>query len=126
VKIRRDDRIALSVFFAVGGLGWLAGQFETTRTFFAWPYGGTWSNTIAAIEWVGIVLFFSWYLRDSVFPRLAAFAHRHYKPHADQSHEETRRHTSSELVSLEDRITSRLDGIERQIRRLAGGDPDPE
>lgn len=121
MRLRRDDAIALGTIATVTGLSWLGSRFSTFRLFFAWPSGGTWSNTVAAFEWLLIVGFFGWYLRDSLFPRLTLYLHRHWKPHAEQSHEDTRRHTSSELISLERRLGERLDNIERLIRG-AGGD----
>jgi hypothetical protein len=125
IKSRRDDAIALGTVSVVAAGYALGYRFYTFRLFFGWPNGGTWSNTIAAGEWVFLVAFFGWYMRDRLVPRLAVVVHRHWKPHADQSHDDTRRHVSNELISLESRIGDRLDGIEQLIRETAGGGPDP-
>ncbi len=73
--------MALAVLAAAALLSWLGSGFPTFRSFFAWPAGGTWSNTLAWLEDLGIAASVAWYFRDHVGRSLAAWWHRHHAPH---------------------------------------------
>jgi len=118
-RSRRDDLIALGAVAAVVLLSLLGSRFAAFRLFFAWPNGGTWSNTIAAVEWTLLVAFGIWYLRDHVGTRLLAWWNKHHQPHMDKRDERMRRHVSQELVSLEQRLRDHIDAA--TSGRGAGG-----
>lgn len=90
------------------------------RIFFGWPNGGTWANTIAAVEDGLAFSFVLWYYRDHVGPALVGWFAKHHRPHSEAHHEDTRAHTTNELLSLEQRLAVRLDAIERAIRDAGG------
>lgn len=77
----RDDLLALALVLAAAVLCYLGSRYPTFRLFFAWPNGGTWSNTLAWLEDGGTALFVLWYFRDHVGKRLAAWWHLHHAPH---------------------------------------------
>jgi len=120
VRNRRDHLIAAGVLAAVAVVCALLSSNAVFRIFFGWPDGGTWSNTIAAIEDGLAFSFCMWYWRDHVGPPLIGWFARHHQPHADAHHQATRDHTASELLSLEQRLTGRLDVIEQLIRDAGG------
>jgi len=106
---------------AVAGGFALGSRFAVFRVFFAWPNGGTWANTVAAVEDGSLGAFFLWYLRDVLGPSLARWWARHAGDHHETHHDTTRKHVSDELLSLERRLGERLDQIEQTVRG-AGGD----
>ncbi|HUN38422.1 MAG TPA: hypothetical protein VMU95_41055 [Trebonia sp.] len=108
-RARRDDLIALTVALVVAALSLLGSRFATFRLYFAWPEGGTWSNTIATYEDLALGGFVVWYFRDSVGKRLLAWWNKHHGPHMDRRDERMRRHVSTELVSLEQRLMAHID-----------------
>jgi hypothetical protein len=117
---RRDHLVAALVVGVCSGAGLVAARLAVVRYFFGWPTGGVWSNTIASLIWVLLVMFFTWYFRDVLGPRVAAFWSRHHRPHAEEHHEGTRTHVTSELVGLEQRVNARFDAIEQLIRDAGG------
>jgi len=118
-RARRDDLIAFAVVVAVALLSLIGSRFATFRLYFAWPEGGTWSNTIATYEDLGLGAFIVWYFRDHVGTRLLAWWNKHHEKHMDKRDERMRRHVSQELVSLEQRLRAHIDAATSE--RGAGG-----
>jgi type VI protein secretion system component VasK len=60
------------------GIPLLFDQFVIGRIFLTWPNGSIWSNMFASIWWVMIAVFCTWYLRDHIGRRLAAWWSKHH------------------------------------------------
>ncbi len=95
---RREKLLAAVIPAAVAVMVALLWRYPTFRLFFAWPSGGTWSNMIASLEWVGIGAFAVWLFRDKIGPRLAGWWHEHHGEHV-----------RAELAAMEQRLTDRAD-----------------
>jgi hypothetical protein len=107
-KRHRDDIIALSVIAIAVTATIIGNHFSSFRYFFAWPSGGTWSNTIAWLEDDIIALFAFWYFRRSLGPRIAKWWHSHNDEHinarfTDQT-SEIHDHIIREIAQLERRV----------------------
>lgn len=100
--------IALVFIILISCVIYLGSRFATFRLFFAWPQGGTWSNTIAWLEDAALGGFFIWYFRDKVGQRLARWWHQHRAEHMNDHMSAVRAHVTSELTSFETRVHALL------------------
>lgn len=114
-KEHRDDIIALVVVTAAVGMGFLGSRFHAFRLFFAWPDGGTWSNTIAWLEDDALALFAVWYFRNHVGRRLAGWWNVFRADHMTGHVEEMKSHVSSEISDLTSWLRSELDAHHDKI-----------
>lgn len=89
---------------------WLSGN-PTFKLFFAWPEGGTWSNTIAWLEDAFFGALFMFFFRDHVGKRLAAWWHRHTTPHLEAKLE-------TKLAEHRDLIQAQLDEHKAHIEQV--------
>lgn len=105
----RDDVIVIIVIFVVSGLAFLGSRYHSFRVFFAWPNGGTWSNTIAWLEDDALALFAVWYFRNNVGKRIARWWSQHRAEHMTKHIEEMQTHVSSEISQLVTWLRSELD-----------------
>ena len=102
----KTTALVLGLTAAIACALWLSGN-PTFRLFFAWPNGGTWSNTIAWLEDAFFGALFMFIFRDRVGKRLAAWWHRHTTPHLE-----------AKLAEHRDEIQAQLDDHKAHIERV--------
>jgi hypothetical protein len=105
VRLRNLIFVA-SVIAVITVVVWL-GDNPTFRLFFAWPDGGTWSNTIAWLEDAFVASFFLWFFRDHIGKRLATWWQKHHAPHLQ-----------AQLDAHHDKMQTQLDEHRDKISRL--------
>lgn len=105
----RDDVVALAIVALVVGLAFFGSRFHAFRVFFAWPDGGTWSNTVAWIEDGLIAVFVTWYFRNNVGRRLARWWNEHRIDHVAGHIQDLHDHVTDEMFQLVTWLRSELD-----------------
>jgi hypothetical protein len=105
--------IATGVVILAAMIAWLW-NFATFRLFFAWPDGGTWSNTIAWLEDAAISSLVVWAFRNHVGRRLAKWWDELTDPHL-----QTRLDDHKEKVV--EAVTVKLDEHHEQIIQTING-----
>ena len=121
-KQHRDDAIAILVVGIIIALAFAGSRYSWFRLFFAWPGGGTWSNTIAWLEDDAIALFAVWYFRQHLIPRASSLWRTLNKHHTETIHN----HVTSEINALATRwrreLSAHHDKIVEVVRNNASAD----
>jgi hypothetical protein len=110
MKLRqhRDDLIVAIIIIAAAAGCVVGSRYATFRLFFAWPEGGTWSNTLAWLEDAAIAVLVTWYFRDHVGKRLSVWWHHHQETHMNDRDAVMRQHITDEVAGMEQRMSKLL------------------
>lgn len=119
--------LILSTLIAIACALWLSGN-PTFKLFFAWPNGGTWSNTIAWLEDAFFAALFMFVFRDHLGRRMARWWERHHGPHLEaklktQLDEHLNGQLQVKLAEHHDQIQAKLDDHKEQIAQLVTASP---
>lgn len=120
----------MTACLAIAGGLWLS-ENPTFKLFFAWPNGGTWSNTIAWLEDAFFAALFMFIFRDNLGKRIAGWWTRHTSPHLEeklktQLDEHLNGQLQVKLAEHHDQIQAKLDDHKEQIAQIVrngGGGP---
>lgn len=114
--------MVLATVIAIACALWLSGN-PTFRLFFAWPNGGTWSNTIAWLEDAFFGALFMFIFRDHLGRRIARWWTHHSGPHLEerlktQLDEHLNGQLQAKLAEHHDQIQAQLDDHKAHIERV--------